>query len=87
MVSMERARERRAFKPLNEAAMKHDSNTSGNSGSGCRIHDSSGFDCASKSVRAATSAASSANWAWTQSSDSYDWMDWHSPFAAVTRSD
>lgn len=23
------------------------------------------------------------NWAWAHHSDSYDWMDWHSPFPAT----
>jgi hypothetical protein len=23
------------------------------------------------------------NWAWVHHSDSYDWMDWHSPFPAI----
>lgn len=23
------------------------------------------------------------NWSWAHHSDSYDWMDWHSPFAAT----
>jgi hypothetical protein len=26
------------------------------------------------------------NWAWAHHSDSYDWMDWHSPFPATAPS-
>jgi hypothetical protein len=67
--------------------MNHDSNTFHNSDDECGINDDMNFDSSAKDGVDAISPGSSANWAWAQSGDSYDWMDWHSPFPAVTRSD
>jgi len=67
--------------------MNHESNTSHNSDIECGSNHGLIFNSSSKDAGDAISRASSANWAWAQSGDSYDWMDWHSPFPAVTQAD
>ncbi|TDN62074.1 hypothetical protein [Paraburkholderia sp. BL10I2N1] len=67
--------------------MNHDSNTFQNTDIEWGINDCINIDSTSKDVVDAIRPASSANWAWAQPGDSYDWMDWHSPSAAVTHFD
>jgi hypothetical protein len=64
--------------------MNRDSNTSRNTDIERGIDDSINVDSMHQNVVASMRPASISNWAWAQSGDSYDWMDWHSPFAAVT---
>ena len=49
--------------------------------------DRSKADSLSNHVVMADDLTSPRNWAWTHRSDSYDWMDWHSPFPATSPSE
>jgi hypothetical protein len=75
------------LKLLKEMSMYHDPADSQNTGMGRGTNDQSSFDAVSNHVIEAISLTSARNWAWAHHSDSYDWMDWHSPFPETTPSE
>ncbi|MDH6147666.1 hypothetical protein OKW46_001591 [Paraburkholderia sp. WSM4179] len=72
------------FKLLREMAMYCDRTNSLNTTVGSNTNDRNEAGSVSNHLVEATSIITARNWAWAHHSDSYDWMDWHSPFPAAT---
>ncbi len=69
------------FKLLKDKVMYYEHTNSQNTDAGSSTNDPSKFDSVKNHVVEATGPNVARNWAWAHPSDSYDWMDWHSPFS------